>query len=192
VNGKAASMKKIIKEINECSRCSLSETRSKTVPGEGNLNTKVVFIGEAPGKKEDELGRPFVGAAGNLFNKLLVEAGFSREDVYILNILKCRPPDNRRPKKSEIDSCKIYLLKQLEVIKPKVVAPMGNSAVNFFQNLSKLKKEAIGDVHGQIFEIKLPWGDLIFFPLYHPAAAIYRQKLVDTLEDDLTKLMKII
>ena len=187
---KSTQMKQIAIEINQCKKCELSLTRLNTVPGEGSMNAKVVLVGEAPGKKEDELGRPFVGRAGLLLDSLLDGVGQQRNEIYILNILKCRPPKNRRPKKAEIESCENYLMGQLEDLKPRVVAPMGNSSLSYFQRKYGLEKAVIGDVHGKSFEIKTGWGPTLLFPLYHPAAAIYNRQLIDTLKADMAELLK--
>jgi DNA polymerase len=144
-----------------------------------------VLVGEAPGKKENESGRPFVGSAGKILDGVLKDAGLSREDVYITNILKCRPPDNRRPKKREVELCEVYLMKQLEIIKPIVVSPMGNVSLAFFFNKFGLKKAKIGEVHGKVFDLEAPWGSIKLVPLYHPAAAIYNRQLLQKLQKDI-------
>lgn len=178
----------ITTEINQCKKCELSLTRLNTVPGEGSVDTKLVLVGEAPGKREDELGRPFVGRAGALLDSLLDGVGLERGEVYILNILKCRPPKNRRPKKAEITSCETYLMDQLDVLKPRVLAPMGNSSLSYFQRKYGLEKAVIGDVHGKSVEIETGWGQALLFPLYHPAAAIYNRQLIDVLKEDMDEL----
>jgi len=154
MSDKQNQIQQIASEINQCKKCELSLSRLNTVPGEGSIDVKVVLVGEAPGKKEDELGRPFVGRAGLLLDSLLDGVGLQRNEIYILNILKCRPPKNRRPKKAEIESCEDYLMGQLEVLNPRVVAPMGNSSLSYFQRKYGLEKAVIGDVHGKSFEIK--------------------------------------
>ena len=183
-------MVRISSEIAECSRCEISATRLNTVPGEGDIESSIVLVGEAPGKKEDELGRPFVGRAGILLDDLLESVGLHRTNFYILNILKCRPPKNRRPKKSEVVKCESYLRRQLEVLKPRVIAPMGNSSLSFFQGMFDLDKEVIGEVHGKAVNINTNWGTALLFPLYHPAAAIYNRLLLNTLKEDLEKLIE--
>jgi DNA polymerase len=179
-------------EVMKCEECGLCSGASKKVIGEGNLNAGVVLVGEAPGRKEDELGRPFVGSAGKLLDRLLEGKGLQRESVYITNIVKCRPPKNRRPKKAETEACSGHLEKQLEIIKPRVVAPMGNSAIEYFFDKFGLEPSNIGDAHGKPMRVKCTWGNVILFPLYHPAAAIYNRRLLWELEGDIAALKRVI
>ena len=179
-------------EIVKCDRCGLYSGASRKVIGEGNLDADVVLVGEAPGRKEDELGRPFVGSAGKLLDRLLEGKGLQRESVYITNIVKCRPPKNRRPKKAETEACSGHLEKQLEIIKPRVVAPMGNSAIEYFFDKLGLEPSNIGDAHGKPMRVKCTWGNIILFPLYHPAAAIYNRRLLWELEGDIAALKRVI
>ena len=188
---KTVSMNQIMAQVRSCAHCGLSEIRTKVVLGEGNLDAKIVLVGEAPGRKEDESGLPFVGSAGKLLDNLLAVAGLVRDDIFIGNIIKCRPPKNRRPKKSEVSHCEGYMMEQLGIIKPEVIAPMGNSSLSYFQERFGLEKQVIGDVHGEVFEIDAPWGKIKLFPLYHPAAAIYRRHLLGELEEDMKKLGEI-
>ena len=185
---KTESMNQITAQVWSCTHCELSQTRTKVVMGAGTLDADIVLVGEAPGRKEDESGLPFVGSAGKLLDSLLAAAGLARDDVFIGNILKCRPPKNRRPKKSEVALCEVYMMKQLEIINPVIVAPMGNSSLSYFQDRFGLEKQVIGDVHGRVFEIDAPWGKTRLFPLYHPAAAIYRRHLLGELEEDMKNL----
>ena len=189
---KPKTLSEISLDVSSCTKCGLAESRINTVPGEGNSLARLVLIGEAPGRKEDELGRPFVGSAGKILDKVLNTAELSRDEVYILNILKCRPPRNRRPKKSEIKLCEEFLELQLSILKPLIIASMGNSALQYLFNKYKLGKAVIGDVHGSIFNIETSWGPVKLVPLYHPAAAIYNRQLVDTLKTDMEKLKKLI
>lgn len=188
---KTEQMNEITAEIRSCLNCALGETRKNLVVGSGSLDAAIVLVGEAPGRKEDESGLPFVGSAGKLLDGLLESAGLRREDIFIANILKCRPPGNRRPKKHEVEACEGYLVRQLEIIKPKVVAPMGNSAFAYFQSRYDIGEEVIGDAHGKAYEITTPWGRVKLVPLYHPAAAIYRRHLLGDLEKDMKKLVEI-
>lgn len=178
-------------EIMSCDRCGLCPGASRKVIGEGSLYADVVLVGEAPGRKEDEQGRPFVGSAGKLLDRLLGGAGLAREGVYITNIVKCRPPKNRRPKRAEVEACSGHLERQLEIIEPRVVAPMGNSAIECFFEKFKLEPISIGDAHGKPIRAKFSWGDAIVFPLYHPAAAIYNGRLLGELEDDIAALKRV-
>jgi DNA polymerase len=149
------------------------------------------LIGEAPGRKEDESGLPFVGTAGKVLDGLLESVGLRRKDIFIGNILKCKPPGNRRPKKVEIESCEGYLIRQLEIIKPRVIAPMGNCALSYFQSYYGFGKEIIGDAHGIVYEVETSWGKVKLIPLYHPAAAIYRRNLIGVLEKDIKKMVRL-
>jgi uracil-DNA glycosylase len=152
------------------------ETATRTVPGEGNPQASVVFVGEAPGKNEDELGRPFVGRAGKLLGELLAEAGLVREDVWITNVVKARPPKNRDPKAPEIAHWMPVLEREIELIQPRLIVPLGRHALKHFAPAAK-----IGEVHGTLVDGRL-------FPLYHPAAAMYNQTLKSTLFDDARAL----
>lgn len=160
--------------------------------GEGNLNATVVFIGEAPGRREDETGRPFVGAAGQLLERLLHQIGLRRCDVYIGNVVKCRPPDNRRPRAEEIKACAPHLEMQLKIIEPMVIAPMGNSAIGYLMRRFGLTPAYIGRIHGKQFEVDAPWGRIVLVPLYHPAAALYLKDLEGVLEEDFESLRRLI
>jgi DNA polymerase len=152
------------------------ETASRMVPGEGNPNAAVVFVGEAPGATEDQLGRPFVGRAGKLLDELLAEAGLARSDVWITNVVKARPPGNRDPKAPEIAHWMPWLARELEIIRPRLVVPLGRHALKHFAPEAK-----IADVHGRLLDGSL-------FPLYHPAAAIYNVALRGTLFADARAL----
>ena len=189
VKAKTEKMNQITSEARSCLECSLGEYRKNVVVGSGSLDAEIVLIGEAPGRKEDESGLPFVGSAGKLLDGLLESVGLRREDVFIGNILKCRPPGNRRPKKTEVEACEGYLMRQLEIIKPRVIAPMGNSALSYFQSRYGFGDEVIGDAHGKVYEVDASWGRVKVIPLYHPAAAIYRRHLLGELEEDMRKLV---
>lgn len=188
---KTEQMNQITAEARSCLECSLGDHRKNVVIGSGSLDAEIVLIGEAPGRKEDESGLPFVGSAGKLLDELLNSVGLSRSDVFIGNILKCRPPGNRRPKKGEVEACEGYLMRQLEIIKPQVIAPMGNSALSYFQSRFGLEEAVIGDVHGCVFDLETSWGKVKLIPLYHPAAAIYRRQLLGDLEKDMKKTAKL-
>jgi DNA polymerase len=165
----------------------LAEQAQRLVIGDGNLNADIVFIGEAPGKKEDEQGIPFVGAAGKFLNLMLEEAGMVRNDVYITNIVKYRPPNNRDPKPAEKEAFWPYLLQQLEIIQPKVVITLGRHSMGYF-----LPKAVIGEVHGQPQQVQFGEQALTVIPLYHPAAALYNGSLRQTLIDDFLKVPEFI
>ncbi|MBD3171329.1 uracil-DNA glycosylase [Candidatus Bathyarchaeota archaeon] len=188
---KKKKMDEIKKETQTCRECSLGGKRENIVVGSGNLDARIVLIGEAPGRKEDTTGLPFVGQAGKLLDELLENAGLNREDIFIGNILKCRPPGNRRPRKAEVESCEPYLIRQLEIIEPSVIAPMGNSSVTYFQKRYGLNNQSIGEVHGEVYLIKTSWENVKLIPLYHPAAAIYRRNLLGTLKEDMKKVAEL-
>lgn len=178
------SLEKVSSEVLVCTKCRLSETRKNAVPGEGSKNTRVVFVGEAPGEREDIQGRPFVGAAGKLLTELLALVGLRREDVYIMNIVKCRPPNNRPPRKDEAAACRPYLDRQITLIQPRVICPMGNSAIHAFVD----SDESVAGLHGIPFEV----GPVTYFPMYHPAAALYTLSLKTTMEEDFKKLRALL
>lgn len=166
-------------EVRACRRCALAETRRMAVPGEGPLDAEVMLIGEAPGVNEDRQGRPFVGQAGSFLEELLAEAGLSRPDVYICNVLKCRPPGNRDPLPGEIEACGDYLGAQLRLIDPLLVVTLGRYSMSrFFPN------QAISRIHGRAREVR---GRLVV-PMYHPAAALHQQRLRGIIVDDFRTL----
>jgi uracil-DNA glycosylase family 4 len=184
-------MEALREEVMGCGWCGLCQGASRKVMGEGDLDAAVVLVGEAPGRKEDELGRPFVGSAGKLLDRMLEDAGLTREGVYITNVVNCRPPNNRKPKGAEVEACSGHLERILGIIRPRVVAPMGNSAIEYFFKKFDLKKIKIGDAHGKPVRVRFPWGDAVLFPLYHPAAAIYNRRLLGELEDDVARLKRV-
>ena len=174
------SLESISREVIACTKCRLCETRRMAVPGEGLLSAKVVFVGEAPGEQEDNLGRPFVGAAGKLLKELLQSIGLRREEVFITNTVKCRPPNNRPPRKDELAACRGYLDRQLKLIHTRAVCPLGNSAIRALLD----PKESVSELHGVPFEKN----GITYFPMYHPAAALYTSALRQVLEEDFSKL----
>jgi uracil-DNA glycosylase family 4 len=178
------SLEKIGSEVVVCTKCRLGETRKHAVPGEGSESAKVMFVGEAPGEQEDLLGRPFVGAAGKLLTELLQSISLRREDVYIANTVKCRPPNNRPPRKDESAACRPYLDRQIGLICPRVVCPMGNSAIRAFLD----SDETVTALHGIPFEIQ----SVTYFPMYHPAAALYTFSLRKVMEEDFRKLRALL
>lgn len=166
-----------------CTLCELSKSRKNAVPGSGKANAEVIFIGEAPGHNEDLQGLPFVGTAGKILSEALSYAGFTREDVYITNIVKCRPPNNRRPNKHETDACRNHLRNELEVIRPKIVCILGNTAFG-----SLLDGNSITKNRGQVIKRN----DQLYFVTVHPAAVIYNPDLRQVLKDDLKTLAEIL
>lgn len=177
--GLSTTLDEIAQQVSVCPDCDLCRSRMKAVPGEGPLNATIVFIGEAPGWHENQQGRPFVGPAGQFLNQLLASIGLRREDVFITNVVKCRPPGNRDPLPDEIDACQKYLDAQLEIIKPKVIVTLGRySMARYFPN------ERISKIHGQARKEN----GVIYFPMYHPAAALHQPVLKATVESDIRKI----
>lgn len=177
-------LQQFYEEIKDCQKCGLARTRTHLVFGEGNPNAQILFVGEAPGFHEDQQGRPFVGAAGKLLSELLATIGLRREDVYIANVLKCRPPENRNPEPIEIESCMPHLWKQIELIKPKVVCTLGNFATQTILG----KKVGITKVRGQHFQVK----SFFVFPMLHPAAALHQGGMQPALREDFVNLKKFL
>lgn len=178
-------IKQMILDNNVCP--DLAATATNLVMGDGNIDADIVFIGEAPGKNEDEQGLPFVGAAGKFLNEMLAQAGMDRSDVYITNIVKYRPPNNRDPLPEEKKAFWPYLLKQLQIIEPKVVITLGRHSMEYF-----LPDMKISQIHGQPKRIKFGDDNLVIVPLYHPAAALYNGGMRQTLIDDFLLVPEII
>ena len=181
---------KLENEILNCRKCRLHESRRRAVPGEGNKNSIVVFIGEAPGEKEDELGRPFVGAAGKFLTELIELIGFKRQDFYITNIVKCRPPGNRDPLDDEIQTCLPYLIRQLELLKPRIIVALGRHAGRVLFSLTGLKWVSMTAHRGKVFSAKLMGFDVKIVPTYHPASALYNPSLRKNIEEDFKNMIK--
>ena len=176
-------LEKIKQQVIECTNCELSQTRTNSVPGKGNFKSDVIFVGEAPGKNEDIKGEPFIGIAGKKLSSALENAGISREQVYITNIVKCRPPKNRVPTIIERDTCKNYLEKEIQIIKPEIICILGNTA---FKSL--LDGKEIIKFRGKIVKKN----DQLYFLTIHPAATIYNQKLIGLLKKDIKKLLRLV
>ena len=173
----------LIAEVKVCTRCDLCKTRTQAVPGEGPSGSGIMFIGEAPGKHEDEAGRPFVGASGKFLSYLIEKAGFMRDMVFITNIVKCRPPENRDPRPEEVAACSRYLDRQIELINPAVIVTLGRiSMAKFFAG------EKISTIHGQGRMVR---GKLVV-AMYHPAASLHNPSLRSTLEADFAGLKQVI
>jgi len=178
--------------IAACQRCELAETRIKVVPGEGSDKADVMFIGEAPGRDEDAQGRPFVGRAGKLLDRLLAEIGIERSEVFIGNVLKCRPVSiegkDRKPTEQEISACSHFLDSQIEKIKPKVICTLGDTATHYILRKYGIKLDRISKIHGRVFEAD----KLEIIPLFHPAAALYTYCLERVMREDFRKLKSIL
>ena len=175
-------IEQIKQEVIKCTKCELSETRTNSVPGKGNFKSDVIFVGEAPGKNEDEKGEPFIGIAGKKLSDALENAGISRDDIYITNIVKCRPPSNRVPKTNERETCQEYLKQEISIIKPKIICVLGNTVFNSILGGSEIMK-----YRGKVAQKDKQ----LYFISLHPAATIYNQKLVDVFKKDIKKLFKI-
>jgi DNA polymerase len=167
-----------------CTRCALAEGRTQVVFGSGSPTAELMFVGEAPGFHEDKQGVPFVGAAGKLLSKLLEGIGLSRDEVYIANVLKCRPPGNRDPHPEEIESCEPHLWRQIELIQPKLIATLGNFATKLLSG----RPNGITQVHGREQEVVLGGNPVTLYPIFHPAAALYTPRMLQVLEEDFARI----
>ncbi len=176
-------LKKIAEDVSSCNKCELNHSRKKGVPGEGPSNAEIMFIGEGPGFHENMQGRPFVGAAGDLLVELLDSIGMKREDVFITNVVKCRPPGNRDPAPEELKACKPYLDQQIQIINPSVIVTLGRFSMARF-----IPQAKISDIHGQPIRVK----GMLVVPFYHPAAALHRPSLRSVVEEDFAKLPALI
>ena len=178
-----SALAQLCEEIIACGDCELAKYRTKVVPGEGAEDADLLFIGEAPGWHEDQQGRPFVGPAGQFLDQLLTSIGLRREEVYIANVIKCRPPQNREPLPVEIQSCRKWLDRQIEIIRPQMIITLGRySLARYFPN------ESIGKIHGKPRKL----GGLIYYPMYHPAAALHQGSLRRTIETDMLKIPQLL
>jgi DNA polymerase len=182
-------LKAVYEQAQGCTRCpQLAEARTTVVFGAGNADADLMFVGEAPGANEDRLGLPFVGQAGKLLDKLLAEIGLSREDVFVVNTLKCRPPGNRDPLPSEIESCQDYLMRQVELIEPRVICTLGNFATKLLRG----EPTGITRLHGQA-EIRVIGERAVrLYPLFHPAAALYTPSNVEVLRADFARIPELL
>src|SRR5438093_370063 len=178
-------LKLVYEQARGCAKCpELAATRTQVVFGAGNADADLMFVGEAPGANEDRMGRPFVGQAGKLLDQLLVEVGLERADVWICNVLKCRPPGNRDPHPVEIENCQDYLMRQLELIEPRVVCTLGN----FATKLLRVDNAGITRVHGREEVRVIGTRAVRLYPLYHPAAALYTPRMLEVLREDFARI----
>ena len=175
-------------QVAGCTRCALSQGRTQVVFGSGDPDADLMFVGEAPGFHEDKQGVPFVGAAGKLLDQLLAGIGLTRPDVYVCNVLKCRPPGNRDPQPDEIEACESHLWRQIELIQPRVVATLGNFATKLLSG----RPAGITRVHGQEQETTLGGRQVLLYPIYHPAAALYTPRMLDVLKSDFARLPELL
>ena len=184
-------LKNVRDKVIKCKKCSLSKTRILPVIGQGDHQAKVVLIGEAPGSNEDKTGVPFCGAAGAILDELLNSINYKREDVYICNILKCRPPNNRNPETDEIKACTPYLEEQFQAINPQIICSLGNYATSYIlEKYGEKEVQSIGQIHGRVFEIKTNFGLVKIIPLYHPATVVYNRNMIEILKSDFKILKK--
>jgi DNA polymerase len=177
-------LKAVWHEAKDCTRCPLADTRTTVVFGNGDADADLMFVGEAPGANEDREGLPFVGQAGKLLDKLLGEIGMDRGQVFVANVLKCRPPGNRDPQPGEIETCEPYLFRQVELIEPIVICTLGN----FATKLLRRSNEGITRVHGQAQQQELGGRTVWLYPLFHPAAALRTPKVKEQLAEDFARL----
>ena len=177
--------------VESCQRCGLHKTRKNTVIGAGSLDAGIMFIGEAPGFNEDMKGEPFVGRAGTIFDELLKSIDLGRYDVYIANILKCRPPSNRNPQAEEIRACTPYLDEQISIIRPRIIATLGGFSMSYIFGKFRLKEDKISRIHGRVFSISNLSGIRNIVPLYHPAVATYNPGMKGVLMSDFATLRKL-
>jgi len=175
-------------QVAGCTKCALAQGRTQVVFGSGSADADLMFVGEAPGFHEDKQGVPFVGAAGKLLEQLLGGIGLACDDVYIANVLKCRPPGNRDPMPEEIEACEGHLWHQIELIQPRVVATLGNFATKLLSG----KPTGITRVHGQEQETTLGGRRVLLYPLYHPAAALYTPRMLDVLQSDFRRIPELL
>ncbi len=176
-------LEQLAAEIARCNKCPLAQGRTKSVPGQGPADARLMFIGEAPGFHEDRQGLPFVGAAGQFLEELLRSIGMTREQVYICNVIKCRPPNNRDPLPSEVEACRPYLDRQIELVRPRLIATLGRfSMARYFPNAS------ISQIHGRPKKI----GDILYLPLFHPAAALHQPRYRAAIEQDFLKIPELL
>ena len=175
-------------QVAGCTRCALAETRTQVVFGAGSPTAELMFVGEAPGFHEDKDGVPFVGAAGKLLSKLLDGIGLSRDDVYICNTVKCRPPGNRNPLPEELQACETHLFRQIEIIQPRIVATLGNFATKLLSG----KPAGITQVHGREQQVVLGGRPVTLYPIFHPAAALYTPRMLQVLEEDFRRIPELL
>jgi uracil-DNA glycosylase len=185
---RAVELDRLSSEWLGCQKCALARTRTQVVVGAGDPDSDLMFVGEAPGYHEDKQGAPFVGQAGKVLEGLLASIGLSRPQVYIANVLKCRPPGNRDPEPDEIAACEGHLFAQVELIRPRVVCTLGNFATKLLSG----QPHGITRVHGRAQPRRIAGVDLVLFPIFHPAAALYTPAMMDTLRGDFAKLPELL
>jgi uracil-DNA glycosylase len=181
---RAQALEDYASEASTCTRCALALGRTQVVFGRGAADADLMLVGEAPGFQEDQLGVPFVGQAGELLERLLADAGLTLDEVYVVNLLKCRPPGNRDPLPEEVAACEPHLFRQLELVRPRVVASLGNYATRLLSG----REHGITRVHGQEHEVAVAGRSVLLYPMFHPAAALYTPAMLRVLEEDFARL----
>lgn len=191
-SNKQQQLDKLNERMSKCSQCVLRSNCKQVVPGEGSAEAEIMFIGEGPGQKEDELGRPFVGAAGKFLEEMLGLINLKREEVYIANVVKCRPPQNRDPLPEEVAACWPWLLEQIKIIQPKLIVTLGRHSMERFLPSASWRKK-ISEVHGKAMRREIEGiGKQIFYTLYHPAAALYNGGMREVLIKDFKRIPKVL
>ena len=185
-------LKEIEEKIRNCTKCPLHKTRTNPVPGEGGFEKGILIVGEAPGKNEDLQGRPFVGRAGKLLDDLLSSIGLSRKDVFITNVLKCRPPNNRDPTEEEISACSPYLEAQINALQPKLIVTLGRFAWAWMCEHFGIRYRKLTEAHGKLYTSSTLFGSYRIFPTFHPAAALRRKEILDLLREDFETLKAVL
>lgn len=185
---RAAALREYSEHVASCTKCALAQGRTQVVFGSGSPDADLMFVGEAPGFHEDQQGVPFVGQAGKLLDKLLAGIGMTRADVFVANVLKCRPPGNRDPLPDEIAACEPHLFRQIELIEPKLVATLGNFATKLLSG----SPTGITRVHGHPQEVTLGTRTVTLYPIYHPAAALYTPSMLKVLEEDFARIPELL
>ncbi len=185
-------MEEVEERIRRCTRCPLHLTRTNPVPGEGGFRKGVMFVGEAPGRNEDLEGRPFVGKAGKLLDELLLSIGLTREDVYITNVLKCRPPGNRDPEPDEITACSPYLEEQIRLLSPRLIVTLGRFAWAWTCERFGIPYRKLTEARGRLYSSSTLYGVVRVFPTFHPAAALRRKDVEDILREDFRRISELL
>ncbi len=187
--GKREEMDALERLISNCRRCPLHASRRRAVPGEGNLEARVMLVGEAPGEREDEEGRPFVGQAGRLLNEVLSGLGVDRGEIYITNVVKCRPPNNRDPEDAEVEACRPYLERQIQIVAPRVVVALGRHSARLLLGYGGVRFRGIMQVRGRTYRVRISGVDVEVVPTIHPAAALYNPRNRPMLVEDLRRAL---
>ncbi len=185
---RAQALERLHKSLRACTQCDLCEERTQVVVGAGDPDADLMFVGEAPGANEDRTGMPFVGQAGTLLESLLQGIGLTRDQVFITNVLKCRPPGNRDPAASEIEACQRFLADQVSLVQPRLVCTLGNFATKLISG----RPDGISTVHGTVQKVRFGGVDITLFPVFHPAAALYQRSLLGTLQQDFAQIPALI